>query len=58
LIADPYGKPFLQSMISFQQAGAIYNINSWIKSNYKETLRGGIVIALEQELSLLSKSAL
>ncbi|WP_408892103.1 AraC family transcriptional regulator N-terminal domain-containing protein [Paenibacillus taichungensis] len=37
LIAGPYGKLFLQSMISIQQAGTIYNINSWIKSNYKET---------------------
>lgn len=37
LIAGPYGKAFMQSIIQIQQAGEIYNINSWIKQNYKET---------------------
>lgn len=30
------GKQFLQSMIGIQQAGEIYEVNSWIKQNYKE----------------------
>lgn len=29
------GKQFLQSMIHIQQAGEIYEINSWIKQNYR-----------------------
>lgn len=35
LIAGPYGKEFMQGIIKIQQAGDIYNINSWIKHNYK-----------------------
>ena len=31
------GKQFLQSMIHIQQAGEIYEINSWIKQNYRNT---------------------
>ncbi len=30
-------KQFLQSMIHIQQAGEIYEINSWIKQNYRNT---------------------
>lgn len=30
------GKQFLQSMTGIQQAGEIYEANSWIKQNYKE----------------------
>lgn len=29
------GKQFLQSIINIQQAGEIYEVNSWIKQNYK-----------------------
>ena len=29
------GKQFLQSIINIQQAGEIYEVNSWIKRNYK-----------------------
>lgn len=31
------GKEFLQSTIRIQQAGDIYDLNSWIKENYKES---------------------
>lgn len=36
LIVGPYGKEFLHEIVKLQQAGEIYNINSWIKQNYKE----------------------
>ena len=31
------GKQFLQSIINIQQAGEIYEVNSWIKQNYKNS---------------------
>ena len=30
------GKQFLQSMIQIQQSGEIYELNSWIKENYRQ----------------------
>lgn len=35
VLCGSYGKQFLQSIINIQQAGEIYEVNSWIKQNYK-----------------------
>lgn len=35
VMCGSYGKQFLQSIINVQQAGEIYEVNSWIKQNYK-----------------------
>ncbi len=37
ILCGSCGKQFLQSTINIQQAGEIYEINSWIKQNYKES---------------------
>lgn len=37
IITGLYGKQFLQNIVRIQLAGEIYNINSWIKQNYKDT---------------------
>lgn len=34
-MCGPCGSQFLQSIINIQQAGEIYNINSWIKENFR-----------------------
>ena len=34
-MCGPCGSQFLQSIINIQQAGEIYNINSWIKKNFR-----------------------
>lgn len=31
------GKQFLQNMVHIQQAGELYEINSWIKQNYRDS---------------------
>lgn len=36
ILCGPCGRQFLQSTINIRQAGDIYEINSWIKQNYKE----------------------
>ena len=36
VICGSSGKHFIQSIINVQQAGEIYEINSWIKANYRE----------------------
>lgn len=35
ILCGPCGSQFLQSIINIQQAGEIYNINSWIKENFR-----------------------
>lgn len=37
VLCGSYGKQFLQSIINIQQAGEIYEVNSWIKQNYKNS---------------------
>ena len=37
ILCGSCGKQFLQSAINIQRAGEIYEINSWIKQNYKES---------------------
>lgn len=37
ILCGSCGKQFLQSTVNIQQAGEIYEINSWIKQNYKES---------------------
>ena len=31
------GQPFLQSVVSMQSAGGIYEVNSWIKAHFRQT---------------------
>ena len=35
ILSGSYGSQFLQSIINIQQAGEIYEINSWIKENFR-----------------------
>lgn len=35
LIMGRYGRQFMQAIVHIQQAGDIYDINNWIKQNYK-----------------------
>lgn len=35
VLCGTYGKQFMQSVTGIQQAGGIYEINSWIKENYR-----------------------
>lgn len=37
ILCGTCGKQFLQSTVNIQQAGEIYEINSWIKRNYKKS---------------------
>ena len=37
ILCGSCGKQFLQSMIGIRQAGDIYEINSWIKENFRES---------------------
>lgn len=36
ILCGSSGKQFLQSMIQIQQSGEIYELNSWIKENYRQ----------------------
>lgn len=35
LLTGPQGRQFMQRIVSIGQAGDIYNVNNWIKQNYK-----------------------
>ena len=37
ILSGSCGKQFLQSIVHIQQAGEIYEINSWIKQNYRNS---------------------
>lgn len=37
ILCGSYGKEFLQSITNIQQAGDIYEANSWIKENFKDS---------------------
>lgn len=50
VLCGSYGKQFLQSIINIQQAGEIYEVNSWIKHNYK------IPFTVEEPASKLNMS--
>ncbi|MDO4556832.1 MAG: AraC family transcriptional regulator [Lachnospiraceae bacterium] len=36
ILCGPSGKHFLQSIVQIQQSGEIYELNSWIKENYRK----------------------